>query len=335
MTHYRLLADIGGTHARFALLDSAGGIDKARVLACAHYTSLADAMQAYLDLPSLHGQRASVRGAAIAIANPIDGDQVSMTNHHWSFSMAALRKRFQFDQLLVVNDFQALAQALPHLGPNQRMQVGGGQAQAGSVIGVLGPGTGLGAAALVPHGSGWIAVDGEGGHVTLAPASERELDILRFAWREFEHVSAERLISGIGLQLMYRAIAARNSAPAPAVPGVPEIVSRAVAGECAVSVETMDSFCCMLGTIAGNMALTLGARGGIYIGGGIVPRLGGRFASSGFRQRFEQKGRFASYLAKIPTYVITAGQPCFLGLRSMLDDRSAALPLATGGACHA
>ncbi len=249
--------------------------------------------------------------------------------------MTALRRQFALDQLLVVNDFQALAQALPHLGPHQRLQIGGGQARRGSVIGVLGPGTGLGAAALVPDGPNWIAVDGEGGHVTLAPTSESEVDILRFAWREFEHVSAERLISGIGLQLMYRAIAERSSKSTAAVPEVPEIVRRALAKECAVCEETIVSFCRMLGTIAGNMALTLGARGGIYIGGGIVPRLGDWFASSGFRQRFEQKGRFASYLAKIPTYVITAGQPCFLGLRSMLGASGAAMPVSTEGVYHA
>lgn len=319
-----LLADIGGTNARFAL-DNGGRIDAITVLACADYPSLSHALRAYMGSnpyarAALAGE--GLRDAGIAIATPVSGDEVRMTNHHWQFSIEAVRREFGFERLLVTNDFKATAMALPFLGPTDRRQVGGGCAHAG-VIGLLGAGTGLGVSALVPTGGGWSALDSEGGHATFAPMNERELDILRFAWREFPHVSAERLISGIGLGIVYRALAER--AGENAVPRtVPEIVQRALDGKCLLSIETVECFCDMLGTAAGNLAVTLGAQGGIYIGGGIVPRLGNFFARSRFRQRFEQKGRFSEYLKRIPTYVVTAEYPAFLGVSTLLRSGRAA-----------
>lgn len=312
----RLLADVGGTNARFALEFAAGQVSDVMVLPCAEYPSLAQAIQTYLGQVPAGTQ---VRHAAIAIANPVDGDQIRMTNHHWAFSIAALQQELRLDRLLVVNDFTALARALPHLSAAQKQQVGGGVAREGGVLGLIGAGTGLGVSGMVPAGAQWIALQSEGGHVTFSPSDEREIDILRFAWREFSHVSAERLLSGVGLELIYRALAARHGVVHENLTA-PEISRRALAKECGICDETIECFCAMLGTIAGNIAITLGTQGGIYIGGGIVPRLGERFVQSAFRQRFEQKGRFSDYLAQVPTFVITAQYPAFLGVSAMLAE---------------
>jgi glucokinase len=323
----RLLADIGGTNARFALETGAGSIERIAVLPCGGYPTLAAALRAYLQSPDLAGA-GQIRHAAIAIANPVDGDLVRMTNHHWEFSIASLQQECGFDTLLVVNDFSALACALPHLRAQQKRQVGGGVARPHAALGLLGAGTGLGVSGLIPAGDGWSALRSEGGHVTFSPASDAEVAILRFAWTEFDHVSAERLLSGVGIELIYRALAHHGGQPDDRL-GVAEIVRRALAGECALCDQAIEAFCGMLGTVAGNLAITLGAQGGIYIGGGIVPRLGERFARSSFRARFEQKGRFVNYLAQVPTFVITAEYPAFLGVSAILADKLATTP----GAC--
>jgi glucokinase len=316
----RLLADIGGTNARFALELGPGRVGAIEVLPCAAHATLADAVRTYLALPAVaaHG---GVRHAAIAIANPVVGDFVRMTNHHWEFSTEGLRRELGVDTFVVVNDFSALAMALPHLAAHEKHQVGGGAPVADAPIGLVGAGTGLGVSGLVPGTDGaWTALRSEGGHVTFSPADEREVAILQFAWREFDHVSAERLLSGAGVELIYRALAHYRGQPAEAL-DAPEISRRGLGDTCPLCVEVLDAFCGMLGTIAGNLAVTLGAQGGVYIGGGIVPRLGERFGLSCFRERFERKGRFAGYLAQVPTYVITAEYPAFVGVSAILADK--------------
>jgi glucokinase len=317
----RLLADVGGTNARFALEMAPGRIELIDVLACADYPTLAAALRAYLASPAVQAAAVGApRHGAIAIANPVVDDRVRMTNHHWEFSIEAMRRECGFDTLLVVNDFSALARALPQLAPGDKLQVGGGAGRARSPLGLIGAGTGLGVSGLIPAGDGWAALRSEGGHVTFAPANELEVAILQYAWREFEHVSAERLLSGAGIGLIYRALAARAGRAAEAL-DAPEIARRALAGECVLCDQVLETFCALLGTVAGNLALTLGAQGGIYIGGGIVPRLGERFARSSFRRRFEGKGRFAGYLAQVPTWVITAEYPAFLGVSAILSEK--------------
>jgi glucokinase len=317
----RLLADIGGTNARFALELGPGRIAAIEVLACAAYPTLLDAMRAYLALPAV-AAIGQVRHAAIAIANPVTGDFVRMTNHHWAFSTEQVRTDIGFDTLLVVNDFSALAMALPHLAAHEKQQIGGGTPIAGEPIGLLGAGTGLGVSGLIatPDGAGWTALRSEGGHVTFSPANATEVAILQYAWTEFEHVSAERLLSGAGVELIYRALARHRGQPDEGL-GAPEISRRGLAGDCPLCEEVLEAFCGMLGTIAGNLAVTLGAQGGVYIGGGIVPRLGERFGRSCFRKRFEQKGRFVGYLAQVPTYVITAQYPAFTGVSAILASK--------------
>ena len=317
----RLLADVGGTNARFALEVAPGQVELIDVLACKSYPTLADALRAYLASPKVAAAGyGKIRHAAIAIANPITGDFVRMTNHHWEFSIEAMRSECAFDTLLVINDFTALARAVPHLAAGQKRQVGSGAARDASPIGLLGAGTGLGVSGLIPTGSSWTALLSEGGHVTFSPANETEVAILQFAWREYEHVSAERLMSGDGLELIYRALAHHTGQPGGKL-GAADISRRALDGSDALCGQVIDTFCGMLGTVAGNLAVTLGAQGGIYIGGGIVPRLGQRFDQSPFRQRFEQKGRFVNYLAQVPTFVITAEYPAFLGVSTILAEK--------------
>ncbi|WP_426195907.1 glucokinase [Massilia sp. DWR3-1-1] len=320
----RLLADIGGTNARFALETAPGQFVHIEVLPCASFATLELALAAYCAMPDVAALLAApIRHAAIAIANPVVGDVVRMTNHHWEFSISALQRSCGFTTLVVVNDFSALAYAVPQLAAHQKEKIGGGTALEGAPLGLLGAGTGLGVSGLIPIDDQWTALRSEGGHVTFSPANAQELAILQFAWTRFEHVSAERLLSGGGLELIYSALAQHLGAPDEAL-AAPAIVERALGGQCALCDQVVEAFCGMLGTVAGNLAVTLGAQGGIYIGGGIVPRLGARFAASCFRRRFEQKGRFVHYLAQVPTWVITAQYPAFLGVSALLAEQLAA-----------
>ena len=311
----RLLADIGATHARFALESSPGVFEAVRVLKCDDYVGIIPLLHAYLD----GHQGSKVHHAAFALANPIDGDQVRMTNRDWAFSIEDVRRELGLYTLLIVNDFTALAMSLPGLQDEDRMQVGGGAPVAKSVIGVLGPGTGLGVSGLIPTADGFVTLGSEGGHVNFAPCDDREYAILQFAWQEWPHVSAERLISGPGLELIYRALAHRNQQPVIAR-SAQDIMQGALADADALCLESLECFCGMLGSFSANLAVTLGAFGGIYIGGGIVPLMGERFLTSPFRQRFEAKGRFSSYLAQIPTYVITTPNPAFYGVSAILSE---------------
>ena len=321
----RLLADIGGTNARFGLqAGPQSPITDVQVLPCDQHATIDDAIGAYLRLVRHEAPPA----CAIAIANPVVGDRVAMTNHHWAFSISALKARVGFDRLLVLNDFTALALALPMLPTTDLQQVGGGVAIPGRAIGLIGPGTGLGVSGLMPSGDdathrSWVPLIGEGGHVTLAGSTVRENAVLTELGRRHGHVSAERAVSGQGLVDIHRALVAIDApgAPQPALEAA-EITRLAEDGDAGCA-EALDLFCAFLGTVVGNLALTLGAQGGMYIGGGIVPQLGERFARSPFRQRFEEKGRFRAYLAAIPVFVIHAREsPALLGAACALDSRS-------------
>jgi len=382
--HPRLLADIGGTHARFAL-QTPQGISPIITLACADFPTVQDAIQEALR----RAGAPAVRHAAFAIANPVLGDAVRMTNHDWAFSITALRDAMGWETLLVLNDFTALALALRELPPDSLRQIGGGAPVPGAAIGLLGAGTGLGVSGLIPGPSGtWLPLAGEGGHVSFAPFDAREIDLWRYARARFGHVSAERLLSGPGLQLLHAWLGEIDPHPAagppqggvrplggqrgqspsvgavhhpaagppqggvrplggqrgqsPSVgavhhpaagpsqggPSPADITARALNGSDARCVQAVDLFCTLLGTVAANLALTLGAMGGVFIGGGIVPKLGAAFERSGFRARFEDKGRFSDYLARIPVFVIDHPDPAFLGVAKALDQQltSSTLP---------
>jgi glucokinase len=310
----RLVGDVGATNARFGLVSPSRELLHTRTLAVADHPTIADAVTTYL---GERGELPMPREGAIAIASAVTGDHVAMTNHPWSFSISALKAQLGFDRLEVINDFTALALALPHLTPEHRQQIGGGAPAVGAALGVLGPGSGLGVSGLIPSGNGWIPLAGEGGHATMAPATDRESAVLDRMRRHFDHVSGERVLSGPGLVNLYNTLAALDGVPSRGYAAA-QITDPATGAADSLCAESTALFCAMLGTMAGNLALTLGARGGIYIGGGIVPRLGQRFAQSAFRARFEAKGRFSGYLAAIPTYLVTHPLPAFLGCAAVL-----------------
>lgn len=317
----RLIADIGGTNARFALVSGDAGIHAEQVFPCADFPDPATAIEHYLS----RTDSPRPKEGALALATPITGDRIKMTNHVWDFSLEETRQRLGLDRLLALNDFTALAMALPHLQSDDLHQVGGGEPTPHLPLALIGPGTGLGVSGLIPAGEQWIPLQGEGGHTTFSPASDREIEILRIARRQFEHVSAERLISGsLGLGsagqvgTLYHAVATLHGEEArPMSPA--EIVEQARNRTSPICIEVLETFCAMLGTAAGNLVLTLGARGGVFIGGGIIPRLGDFFDNSPFRERFEQKGRFSNYLAGVPSYVIKARHPALIGSARAFD----------------
>ena len=311
----RLLADIGATHARFALETEPGVLQAVRVLKCNDFEGFLPLLQNYLQ----EHRDVKLQHAALALANPVEGDLVQMTNRDWSFSIEAVRRETGLHTLLVVNDFTALAMSLPGLGVSERVQVGGGAGAENSVIGVLGPGTGLGVSGLIPTADGFVTLGSEGGHVSFAPCDEREYIILKRAWLYWRHVSAERLISGPGMELIYQALA-EHQGKLPANMAVQDILDQGLQHGDPLCMETLEVFCGMLGGVAGDLAVTLGATGGIYIGGGIIPRMGEWFATSPFRARFEAKGRFSKYLAAIPTFVITTPNPAFQGVSAILSE---------------
>lgn len=313
-----LIADIGGTNARFALCSEAGEVLSPLTLECKKYPSLEAATKAYLTWIRYRGP--AVKSAAFAVACPVLTDNVSLTNSDWSFSISGLQEALQLDELTVVNDFVAQALAVPLLKDSQKIKVGQGEAAEGFPIVVVGPGTGLGVSILVPQPDGrWTALASEGGHATMPapyPEEERVLAALR---QEYGHVSAERVVSGMGLTNLYKTLLVLHGKEGKTLQPA-EISQRAMEGDdlCREAVQMMFG---LLGTLAGNLALTAGALGGVYIAGGIIPRDGllEMFKESSFRIRFEAKGRFTSYLSRIPTYVMKADYPAFLGLSGLVQ----------------
>ncbi|MEI7463968.1 MAG: glucokinase [Burkholderiales bacterium] len=322
----RLVADIGGTHARFGLVEGPGlSLTQVQRLRTEDYPHLIDAVRAYLStLPTAMDRPAL---ACLAVAAPLDGDEVRFINHPWWFSRDAVQRELGLDRLILLNDFEALALALPHLAGTGLRSQGAAPGQAAAprgTLAVVGPGTGLGVAGLIHTSAGWQAIPGEGGHVTLAACDDFEATVLAAARRELAHVSAERLLSGVGLPLLHRAVATASGrsidvamrTEAILQHGIDYAGGRSGDADCA---RTLTVFCAMLGTVAGNVALTLGARGGLYIGGGIVPRMADLFFASTFRERFEAKGRYRDYMRAIPTALIIDPQAALTGAAVALE----------------
>lgn len=312
----RLVSDIGGTNARFALVP-AGSLQSQgeKNLLCADFPGPVEAVRHYL---SLCGAPA-VREAAFDVATGITGDFVQLTNGPWGFSVEQTQRALGLERLHVINDFTALALGVPLLGSHEKRQIGAGAPVPGTAIGVIGAGTGLGVSGLLPFKGRWIPVQGEGGHTAFSPMTPREDALLRVAHKRFgSHVSTERLVSGPGLKTLYEALCELEGRPAADLQPA-QITERALNGSDRGCGETLELFCAMLGTAAANLAALLGARGGVYIGGGIVPKLGEYFERSAFRARFEDKGRFRAYISAIPTYIILAETLALRGLASLLD----------------
>ena len=280
----------------------------------ADFPTPADAIRAFLEDT---GMEAAPPKAVLAVAGPVEGGRGCLTNGAWQFDAVALAGEVGMSRMILVNDFAALAHGLPHLTAADLHRVGGGGARADRPSVVIGPGTGLGVAAFVPAAGG-IVLETEGGHVTLSAEDRREAEILAILRDRYGHVSAERLLSGPGLELLHDVLQSIDDSDNPTRRSAHEITERALAGSCPACLATLRTFCAMLGAFAGNVALTTGARGGVYIAGGIVPRFPEFFAKSDFRDRFEAKGRFRDWLSTIPTFVITRPDPAFPGLMAML-----------------
>jgi len=312
-----LMADIGATSTRCTLLDDQGGEVAPEVFENANFTGVAGVLGVYLD-----HRRASDRPkrAALAVAAPITGDEVQMINIDWRFSQRELRQALGLKRLQVCNDFAAVAWALPQLGPADLVQVGDGQGAPRTTLATLGPGSGLGVSALVPATDGWALLTGEGGHVSMPAQTREEQDVIAVLRERFGgHCSAERVLSGPGLVNLYVALAELAGRGQPTVK--PEDVTNLAKQGEPLARKTLNMFCAMLGTVAGDLAVTTGARGGVYIAGGIVPLIVDLLRKSEFRARFEAKGRYSNYLAAIPTLVVTAPLPAFRGLRYLLGYR--------------
>jgi glucokinase len=308
----KLIADIGATNARFAFVRD-DKLEQVKVLNCADYPTLADAVISYLSKTDVRPD-----DAIFAIATSLDGsDNVVMTNHDWTFSIQETAQKIGIKHLRVINDFTALAYAIPHLDEKDRLQVGQGTAVAHMPIGIIGPGSGLGVAAVVFSGTRPVPVTTEGGHVTIPATSAREFSLFEFLRRsKYHHISAERILSGKGIVNVYNAIREVDGLSLPERTAE-EITKDALDKTCPVCIETLDLFCHFLGVVAGNLALTYGAFGGIYIAGGIVPRFLDFFKTSRFRESFVSKGRFRDYMERIPTFVITHPYPGLVGLKNL------------------
>lgn len=308
MIKYALVGDVGGTNARLALCElDTGYISHTKTFSTSQYKNLEKVIQVYLK-----EQKKEIRDGSIAIACPIKNNWVEMTNHNWAFSIKKMKKNLCFQNLEVINDFTAVSMAIPMLSKLDVIQFGGYKAIKDRPIVVYGAGTGLGVAHLVHIDQRWVSLPGEGGHVDFAPNSEEEDLILETLRSELGHVSAERLLSGMGLVNLYRAIVkSDNRIPKNLKPH--DISQRALSDICIDSRRALSLFCVIMGRFGGNLALTMGTFGGVYIAGGIVPRFLEFFKASGFRAAFEDKGRFREYVKDIPVYMIIHNQPGLLG----------------------
>ena len=309
-----IVGDVGGTKSRLAQVGPDGAVSDPQVFYNRDFAAFDAVVRAYLDHADLAA--AAPLAAAFCFACPIAGGRVALTNYGWEFAIADLAHRFGFARLEVINDFAAIALAVPRLSEDEREQIGPGTPVERAPIAVIGPGTGLGVAGLVWSGTHWIALATEGGHVTMAAYDDREAEVLARLRAVFGHISAERVVSGPGLVRLYTTLTEIDGVTAESLTAA-QIATRA--NDDPLCRSATKTFAAFLGTAAGNLALTLGAYGGVYIGGGVVTSMGEAFDRSHFRARFEAKGRFQPFMAVIPTYVITRPWPALAGLAALLD----------------
>lgn len=319
----RLISDIGGTNARFSIEISKFKYDDSltRVYKCAEFENIVAAVSHYLDDVDLAGK---IHNAAITFPAPTVDDNIYMINSPWPmFSMRETRKQLAIKNLIFLNDFHALALAIPHIPQKYLIPVG-----APRIIdeerprAIIGPGTGLGVASLIklPLQNEYKAIPAEGGRASFSPVNQEEIELWNFVHKRFSHVSVERFISGPGLQLIYEGLCyIQGHKITQALPTPSQITDRGINSECWICKRSVDIFCRMLGTVASNLAVMENSFGGVYIGGGIIPKILDYFLKSEFRSRFEDKGRYRPFLAKMPVFVITQEFPAFLGASYALE----------------
>lgn len=311
-----LVGDVGGTNARLALTDGQGHIRNPRTFPCKDYASLTDIIAEYIETTA--GKKRPPR-AVLAVAGPVVDGEIEFTNLDWVVSEGDLLAHFEFEAIELVNDFAAQALACPLLeGPDLRVL--GPNLHRGSrehPMLALGAGTGFGVAGLARSERGDVAIPTEGGHAAFAPCDEVEIEVLKRLTTKYGRVSTERLLSGQGLYDLYTILAALKG-EAPALKDEAEVTREGLVGDPLAS-ETLDRFCLILGSVAGDLALTFGARGGVFVSGGIAPRIAERLAAGGFRARFEDKGRLSDYLQGIPTYLVLHPYPAIVGAARALE----------------
>jgi glucokinase len=310
-TEQILFADIGGTNARFALGegDQTGPVNYAKV---ADFPTVRDAIA---DVLKRSGRDRQPGRAVLAVAGPVTNNRCVMTNSPWIIDGNELQDALGLDSVHVLNDFEVMAWSLPALRPADLLPLGGGNGLPGEPLLVIGPGTGFGVSCLVERHGTRLAVVTEAGHATLPAEDEREARVIAALRKRLGHVSIERgALSGSGLQCLYAALAEVEAADVPQRDAA-AITRAALDDSCAVSRQTLQMFCAILGSVAGNLAVTFGARGGVFVAGGIVPRFPQFIAGSDFRARFEAKGRFHDYLHDIPTRLVLKPDASFDGLR--------------------
>lgn len=313
----QFVADVGGTNIRLARVSDTGVTDIKKYM-CKDFASIDLAiLQYFSDLPEF-----SFNHGCIAIACPVLGDQVVMTNHSWAFSQSALKGQLKLASLCVINDFTAVAHSLPVLSDEQVIQVGEGSAKSSGNKAVFGPGTGLGVKHITRAHDEWLTVDGEGGHVDFAPVDETDIVIWRYLQKNFGRASAEEVMSGRGIMNIYRALAAHYQKPVefedPA-----QVTDAALDGSCDICTSTLTQFCRIMGSFAGNLALNMETSGGVFIGGGIAGRFPEFLRNSDFRARFEAKGQMKHYVKDIPTYLIAEPDHGLLGAAAYLQQHTA------------
>jgi len=307
-----LIADIGGTNARLALAAEAEGqFRQLQTLACADYETSYDAITSYLNDNGID----HLDGLCLAVAGPVVSQKVKLTNNHWHLDQADLSRQLGFDKVHILNDFEAIAYSLPTLTQADLICVGGRHEPPGgqnSTLGVLGPGSGLGVAGLVVRHGERFPLMGEGGHIGFAPENAYQTSVLQVLFQKYFRVSAERLLSGPGIQNIYAAICTLEAVEIKQL-NASEIASRAQSRSDDYCQKTMELFFEILGQTAGDLMLSLGAFEGIFIGGGIVQRYPEELLASNFRRGFEAKGRHSELLKPVPTWLITHKNPGLVG----------------------
>ena len=315
-----LVADIGGTNIRLAITDKDNNINEIETYQCQDFPHLSNVIHHYLKEKSLLNYQVN---ACLAIACPVDTDSISMTNLPWKFSQKQLKEKLKLHSLTLINDYTAIAMAIPLLSEEQKIKIGQGEAENKQPIAVCGPGTGLGVANLVNINNHWHCLGGEGGHTDFAPVDELDVKIFQQLTTTKKRISYEQLLSGYGLEQIYQALVVINNQDATSAEqsklSAKDISTQAIAGTCPICQQALSQFCKVLGSFSGNLALTTGSFGGVYIAGGIVPRFINYLKSSEFRTRFETKGRMSHLNEQIPTYIITESQPGLIGAAAYLN----------------